>query len=288
MLTPTKLLAEGKTKRIWRHPLTTTDVLIESKRDVTAGDGERRAELEDKDVLSTRTAANCFRLLTAHRIPNHFRGETDNPRLLHARQLHMIPIEVVVRHVATGSFLKRRPDVEEGTRFNPLLVEFFDKDDAAHDPLIIYDFVSERKLLFHQKKPLAEGFLRELPLESPVEAMLVMQRLKDLALSAFLVLEAAWAEQDVTLVDFKVECGYDITVIGEPIIGDLITNDEWRLWPEGEKARQLDKQAFREMAEVTKEAMAELKANYAKVAAMTDRFPIAPRKGMRLPIFERV
>lgn len=115
--------------------------------------------------------------------------------------------------------------------------------------------------------------------------MVVMRRLKDLALSAFLVLEAAWAEQNVTLVDFKIECGYDVTS-WEIIIGDVITNDEWRIWPGGDKGRQLDKQPFREMVEVTREAMAALKANYAQVAQMTDAFRLPLSKGPRPPIFD--
>ncbi len=272
---PQKLLAEGKTKKIWRYPLTTADVLIESKDDVTAGDGARRAPLEGKGADSTRTTISCFRLLTAHGIPNHFIAAVGD-RTFRARELRMIPIEVVVRRIATGSYLQRRPDVEEGTRFDPPVIEFFDKNDASHDPLIIYDFVSERTLFFDAKKPLAEGFVVEQPMVSAGEAMLVMKRLKGLALSAFLVLEAAWAKQNVTLADFKIECGYDVTN-SQINIGDVITNDEWRLWPGGDKKRQLDKQFFREMREVTLEAMAALKANYARVAEMTDAFQLPER-----------
>ncbi|MDP3727621.1 MAG: phosphoribosylaminoimidazolesuccinocarboxamide synthase [bacterium] len=267
------LLCEGKTKEVWRHPLATADVLLKLKDVVTAGDGARRAQFDNKGAYSARTAANCFRLLKAHGIPNHFIGEADDPCMLHARELRMIPREVVVRRIATGSFLKRRPDVEEGTRFDDLLVEFFDKDDANHDPLIIYDFVSERVLLFDQKKPLAEGFLREQPMASAGETHLIMERLKDLAIRAFLVLEAAWADQNVTLVDFKIECGFDV-VTGEIVIGDVITNDEWRLWPEGDRGRQLDKDTFRKAPEATREVMEKLRVDYARVADMSDAFKL--------------
>ncbi|MBI4132834.1 MAG: phosphoribosylaminoimidazolesuccinocarboxamide synthase [Candidatus Sungbacteria bacterium] len=273
-----ELIREGKTKKIWRFPQTTADVLIESKDDVTAGDGARREQFDGKGASSTTTTVNCFRLLTAHGIPNHFIAKAGD-RTFRARQLRMIPIEVVTRRLATGSYLKRHHNVEEGERFDPLIVEFFDKNDSRHDPLIVYDFVSRRVLLFDAKKPLAEGLLEELPMVSRDEVMFMTKRLIVLAEHTFLILEKAWAEQEVALVDLKIECGYDVTN-GEIVVGDVITNDEWRIWPGGEKGRQLDKQVFREMRDVTVEAMAALKATYAKVAKMTSAFRL-PQKEWR-------
>src|SRR3989344_8168763 len=267
-----KLLAEGKTKKIRRNVLTTSEVVIESKDDVTAGDGARREEFEGKGAYSTTTAVKCFELLTAHGIPNHFIGRLD-ATMFRARELRMIPIEVVVRRIATGSYLKRRPDVEEGTRFDRPVVEFFIKIDAEHDPLMIYDFVSERIFLFDAKKPLIQGFLREVAMtEGRATEWFVVRDLVSLAEQTFLVLEEAWVKQGITLVDLKIECGYDVTSIGRIVVGDVITNDEWRIWPNGDKKKQLDKQTFREMPEATKEAMERLKADYAKVAELVEKF----------------
>lgn len=273
-----ELIREGKTKKIWRYPATTADVIIESKDDITAGDGIRREQFEGKGVYSNAVAVKCFELLTAHGIPNHFVARAGD-RAFRARELRMIPIEVVTRRIATGSYPKRHPDVEEGERFDPPVVEFFDKNDSRHDPLIIYDFVSRRVLLFDAKKPLDEGFLGDLPMTSRDEVRLITWRLIELVERTFRVLEEAWAEQKVTLVDLKIECGYDVTS-GEIVVGDVITNDEWRIWPGGEKSRQLDKQVFREMREVTAQEMAALKANYAKVAKMVGLFRI-PQKEWR-------
>ena len=274
MAEPKELLAEGKTKKIWRDPLATANVLIESKDDVTAGDGARREQFKGKGAYSNYTAVKCFELLSAHGVPNHFIGRVG--QMFRARELRMIPIEVVTRRIATGSYLKRHPDTEEGERFEQPIVEFFDKNDSRHDPLIIYDFVSRRVLLFDAKKPLAEGLLEELPMGSRDEVMFFTKRLVELAERTFPVLEEAWADQQVVLVDLKIECGYDVTN-GKIIVGDVITNDEWRIWPGGEKKRQLDKQVFREMREATVEEMAALKANYMKVAEMTGRFRL-PKK----------
>ncbi|MDO8590164.1 MAG: phosphoribosylaminoimidazolesuccinocarboxamide synthase [bacterium] len=268
------LLAEGKTKKIWRDAHTTSGVLIESKDEVTAGDGVRRKEFEGKGAYSTATTAKCFELLTAHGIPNHFLRGFDATTFC-ARKLRMIKKEVVVRRVATGSYLNRRPDVEEGTLFKPVVVEFFAKIDEEHDPLVIHDFVSERILLFHARKPLAEGYLREVAMaDGRATEWFALREMVSLAEQTFAALEAAWATQDVMLVDLKIECGRDDTASGRIVVGDVITNDEWRIWPGGDKSRQLDKQVFRETPEATHEAMKALKANYAKVAEMVEKFPV--------------
>ncbi len=73
----------------------------------------------------------------------------------------MIPIELVARRIATGSYLKRNPDVQEGTIFNELVIEFFLKNDDLHDPLMVW---SEKNLswdLYYPKEP--NKFMKSLP-----------------------------------------------------------------------------------------------------------------------------
>src|SRR3989344_920337 len=270
MVTRGELVVEGKTKKIWEAPHESGMVLIESKDDVTAGDGARREQFESKGKYSTDVAVRCFELLNARAIPNHFVARVDSTTFL-AQKLEMIPIEVVLRRVVTGSYLNRRPDIEEGTRFDPPVVECFTKIDMEHDPLMIHDFVSQRVLLFDKDKPLVEVFLREVPMKDRDEEWLVISRLIWFGEHVFTLLEEAWSQQGVTLVDLKIEGGR--AARGDIILGDVITNDEWRIWPGGDKSRQLDKQKFREMPEATKEAMAALKANYAQVAEMVKKFP---------------
>lgn len=264
------LLAEGKTKKIWSNPAETESVFIQSKDDVTAGDGLRRESFENKGLYSTEITCNCFELLTRNGIPNHFIRRVDETTFL-ARNLKMIPIEVVIRGIATGSYLKRCPDVMEGTLFSSPIIEFFTKDDKAHDPLIIYDFVGKRILFYSPKYPLAEGFIKELPIDNIEDALSKTLECISLVRRTFFVLRDAWARQDVTIVDLKIECGVDVST-GKIIVGDVITNDEWRIWPGGIKANQLDKQFFREMTEITPDSMNTLKNNFAKVARMTKLF----------------
>ena len=129
------LLAEGKTKQIYAYPGNDQLVYIESKDQITAGDGARRNEISGKSRWSTITTANVFRLLNEAGIITHFIEQVSDTVLL-VRRCRMLPIEHVQRRIATGSYLKRDPETSEGTRFDPVLVETFLKDDARHDPQI--------------------------------------------------------------------------------------------------------------------------------------------------------
>src|SRR5579859_2575580 len=129
------LLAEGKTKLIYAYPGDDTLAYMVNKDQITAGDGTRRNELIGKSRWSTITTANVFRILNEQGIPTHFVEQINETTLLVLR-CKMLPIEQVQRRIATGSYLKRHPEVSEGTRFDPLLVETFLKDDANHDPQI--------------------------------------------------------------------------------------------------------------------------------------------------------
>src|SRR5579864_844886 len=129
------LLAEGKTKQIFADPENVNLAYMVNKDAITAGDGVRRNELVGKSRWSTITTANVFRLLNEEQIATHFVEQIDDVTL-HVRRCEMLPIEQVMRRIATGSYLKRHPEVSEGTRFEPVLVETFLKDDARHDPQI--------------------------------------------------------------------------------------------------------------------------------------------------------
>ena len=269
----TELAAEGKTKRIW-HTSNPREVLIESKVDITAGDGDRRATMAGKDAWATETTVNCFRLLEEESIPTHFLAREDSTTFK-ADKVEMIPLELVARRLAHGSFCKRRPDVAPQTRFDDLVIEFFEKDDAQHDPLVLYDAVGQRILRYQAKLPLSEGFMNETPWNTAdhigkvtLDELLV---LRELTHQAFCVFEAAWHKQAITLVDLKIECGY-IPKTGEIIIADVIDNDSWRIWPNGDPDRQLDKQAFRDLGQVDAATLDAVAEKYALVAAATRKF----------------
>ena len=243
-----QLIAEGKTKQIYSHPSDVDLAIIVSKDDITAGDGARRNVITGKGLISGRTTANNFALLTRAHIASHFvaHGESDDTMVV--RRCTMIPLEVVTRRIATGSYLKRHPHVAEGQRFEPLITEFFFKDDANHDPLMSVD---------------------ELIAANIADAA-TLTTMTTMAQQVFGVLENAWQAHDVSLVDLKIEFGRTST--GQLVVADVIDNDSWRLWQGGTSSNMLDKQIYRNMREVTPEGLERLRQTYLTVMQLTDQW----------------
>lgn len=250
-------LIEGKTKAVYAHPDDPALAILQHKDGITAGDGARRNSILGKGALAGRTTANVFALLNHVGIATHFIASPE-PTLTIVRRCVMLPLEVVMRRLATGSYLRRHPDVTEGTRFDPPLVEFFLKDDARHDPQI-----TEAEIVTQGSATAAE-----------VTQMIATGR------QVFAVLEHAWASQDVALVDLKIEFGrataysesQDHTHQAALVVADVIDNDSWRIWPGGEKGRMLDKQVYRNAQQVDDDVLDDVRRRYALVADMTDAF----------------
>jgi phosphoribosylaminoimidazole-succinocarboxamide synthase len=240
------MLAEGKTKIMYADPNDETLAYMVSKDQITAGDGARRDQLTGKARWSTITTANVFRLLKQEEIETHFVQQVNDTTLL-VRRCEMLPIEVVMRRIATGSYLKRHPEVSEGTRFEPVLVETFLKDDARHDPQIWEEDIVKMGLA-----------------TSSQVAWIAQQGQR-----VFVTLERAWAKVDVTLVDLKIEFGRDTR--GELLVADVIDNDSWRLWPGGDKNRMLDKQVYRNLPNVTEQDLQGIADRYALVAELVSK-----------------
>jgi len=164
----------------------------------------------------------------------------------------MIPVEVIVRRLATGSFLKTHPQYKEGNTLFPLVVEFTLKSDEQGDPL-----VTEAEMV-----------------TSGIADWSRIETMKSLARRAFLILEKAWKRINVTLVDFKVEFG--ISQAGDLVLADVIDNDSWRLWPNGEKRLMKDKQVYRNMSipgpgQITEEQRRIVLENYTWVAEQSKK-----------------
>ncbi|HEU5433807.1 MAG TPA: phosphoribosylaminoimidazolesuccinocarboxamide synthase, partial [Thermomicrobiales bacterium] len=242
-------IAEGKTKIVYGHAINPALAVIVHKDAITAGDGARRNELPGKGGLSGRTTANVYQLLGREGIETHFVAAPADDAMV-VRRCRMIPLEVVMRRIATGSYLKRNP-VAEGTRFDPPLVEFFFKDDAAHDPLVDEAWIASEGIANRDE----------------------IRHLAATGRRVFQTLERTWAAQDVQLVDLKIEFGRDTDE--RLIVADVIDNDSWRLWPGGRKEEMLDKQIYRDTVEVNDEALRKVLAKYRQVASMTDAFASA-------------
>jgi phosphoribosylaminoimidazole-succinocarboxamide synthase len=239
-------LAEGKTKIIYAMPEAGADhVYMVHKDTITAGDGAKRDVIEDKGELSCRTTSAIFRYLESRGIDTHYVDTLDSSTML-VKRVEMIPIEWVARRLATGSYV-RRTGVTEGTRFDPVVLELFLKDDARHDPQI------------SAEDAVALGLCSERE----------VARALQMTGAVFLALEEAWAEQDIQLVDLKIEFGRGPEGL---LLADVIDNDSWRLWPGGKRENMLDKQVYRDLTSSTAEALADVRRRYVEVAERTERF----------------
>jgi phosphoribosylaminoimidazole carboxylase/phosphoribosylaminoimidazole-succinocarboxamide synthase len=273
------LVAEGKTKRIYAVKGGSDLVTVISKDDITAGDGAKHDVIPDKGALANATTCNVFRLLKACGLPIAFEQQ-DGPNAFVAPACQMLPYEVVVRREAHGSYLKRNPHFVKGQLFPQLVLEFFlktkDRDWngkplVCDDPLMLHTKADGKIRLFHPAKPIhgQEPFLvltEQDVFKHPDEAEFFPE-MGRIARHAFLVLEKAWQLEGGTLVDLKVEFGFDTK--SNLLLADVIDNDSWRVVESG---AYIDKQVYRDGG-----ALDDVVAKYRRVAEITGRFAL-PRQ----------
>ena len=199
----------------------------------------------------------------------------------------MIPVECVMRRRAFGSYLKREPSKTSGDIFDPLLTEFFHKnaivgnemmsedkarelylrdgewtDEVYTDPLIIPQ--NDFWLLYPPKQPRYD--MQPLKYIQPEVDPVTLEYIRNsLMIPCFEILEKAWKKFNVDLIDMKIEIGIDNNK--ELVIADVIDNDSWRIWPNGDPKQQLDKQSFRDG-----EALTEVQKKYRTVTRYTEKF----------------
>jgi phosphoribosylaminoimidazole-succinocarboxamide synthase len=254
-------IARGKTKVLYENPGQPHQLVVSQMDNISAGDGARRHEISGKGRLAAQTTARVFRLLNLCGLPTHYLngGEDDDNNEMVVRRCNMIPLEVVTRGVAAGSFVRRNPGVQRGALLVPRVIEFFFKDDAAHDPLIAPDQIVSRNLA----SPQEVGVMTEL------------------ARLTFDILAHAWRKRDVLLVDLKIEFGRLAggENQGQLAIADVIDNDSWRIWPQGREELMLDKQMYRNLESVDDQALETVKRAYERVADFVGTFPVM-RPGM--------
>jgi RNA polymerase sigma factor (sigma-70 family) len=269
-----KLMAtiEGKTKVITDAGDGT--VLVRSKDDITAGDGARHDVIEGKASSSTTSTCNIFQLLNNNHVPTHFLERFDTVTF-RARKVEMIPLELVARRIATGSYLDRNAEIADGTVFANLVFEVFEKDDANHDPLLEFDFARDilRRFVPNTNAAAQIGDARAGDLISEerlshsrfaIVTLELLTQLRDLTVRTFEIVEQAWARVGGTYFDFKIECGFDHET-GELLIADVIDSDSGRL-RFGDK--DMSKQAYRDGSQ----SLPDIKKNFETVAELTNQF----------------
>lgn len=197
---------------------------LEASDRISAGNGAKTDVVTNKGIANNQISSATFQYLEENGIPTHYVCEGSNPASKIVLSAEMIPLEVICRFYATGSFCKRY-ECEDGLEFNEPFVEFTFKSDSAGDPPI-----DRKTILALPEKTFIESE-RELNLIEYYTA-----RIGEL-LSEF------YAELGVKLIDFKVEFGR--LASGQIILCDEISPDTCRLvdMKTGEK---LDKDRFRQ------------------------------------------
>jgi len=207
---------EGKAKKVFK----TEDpklYIVDYKDDATAFNGEKKGSIAEKGVVNNIMSDIVFAMLEKKGIPTHFVEKLSDRETL-VKAVSILPLEVIIRNVAAGSFSKRY-GVEEGRALARTVLEFSYKNDDLGDPLINDDHILALELATEEQLETVRNY-----------AYRVNDELKPFFL-----------ERGLKLVDFKIEFGlYD----GEVILADEISPDTCRLW-DVKTNEKMDKDRFR-------------------------------------------
>lgn len=211
------LVYEGKAKKVFETE--NPELLIVSyKDDATAFNGLKKGTISGKGIINNQMSNMLMKLLEQKGIPTHFVEELSERETV-VKRVTIVPLEVIVRNIAAGSFSKRY-GVSEGTPFDEPTVEFSYKNDELGDPLL------------NDSHAVAIGAATTEDIRT----------IRTYALKVNEALKEFWKECGVTLVDFKLEFGK--TSDGIIILADEISPDTCRLW-DSKTDEKLDKDRFR-------------------------------------------
>lgn len=224
------MLYEGKAKIIY-----TTDkeneVIVYYKDDATAFNGEKKGSISDKGVMNNEISSMIYEYLEENGIHTHFLGKISD-REQRVKKVTIVPLEVIVRNVAAGSFSKRL-GVEEGASLNTTIFEICYKNDEFGDPLI------------NDTHAVALGLSTFDELAAIYETTAKINTL----------LQSFFKNLGLILVDFKLEFGRDSQ--GNLLLADEISPDTCRLWDEV-TLEKMDKDRFRRNLDNVKGAYEEV------------------------------
>ncbi|WP_056989147.1 phosphoribosylaminoimidazolesuccinocarboxamide synthase [Lacticaseibacillus camelliae] len=216
----TELLYSGKAKDMF---LTDTPgvLWVTYKDQATALNGKRKVQIQGKGALNRQISGLLFEELTAAGIPTHFIKDLDDHTML-VRQCEMIPLEAVVRNLASGSF-ERKFHTAHLMKLTPAVHEFYYKSDALDDP-----FINDEQIK-------ALGYADTATLAA----------IHELADRVNALLQKRFAGIGIALVDFKLEFGR--LANGTLVLADELSPDNMRLVDEA-TGKSLDKDVFRKDA----------------------------------------
>ena len=229
-MTKREQLYEGKAKKVFA----TDDpefLIVSYKDDATAFNGLKKGTIIGKGVINNRMSNLLMQRLEKAGIPTHFIKELSDRETL-VKKVSIVPLEVIVRNIAAGSFSKRY-GVEEGFVFETPTIEFSYKNDELGDPLMDEYHAIAMKIATEEE----------------------IETIKKYAFGINEQLKAFWAECGVILVDFKLEFGR--LMDGTIVLADEISPDTSRLW-DSKTGEKLDKDRFRRDLGRVEDAYAEV------------------------------
>lgn len=209
-------LYEGKAKKVFA----TSDpdlVIVDYKDDATAFNGEKKGTIVGKGVINNKMTNYMFGLLEKEGVPTHLVEELSDRETL-VKKVEIVPLEVIVRNVAAGSFSKKL-GIEEGRKLSCPTLEFSYKNDELGDPFINSYYALALDLA-------------------------TKEELDTIAKYAFKVNEFMlnfFKKINVDLIDFKIEFG---RFHGMILLADEISPDTCRFW-DSTTHEKLDKDRFR-------------------------------------------
>ena len=230
-------LYEGKAKKVFA----TDDpnlYIVDYKDDATAFNGLKKGSIAGKGIINNQMSNRLMSKLESAGIPTHYVQELNQRETL-VKKVSIVPLEVIVRNIAAGSFSKRY-GVEEGVVFDQPTIEFSYKNDELGDPLLNRYHAQAMHLATPREIDIIQTY-----------SFQVNEFLKEF-----------WKSCGVTLVDFKLEFGR--LEDGTIVLADEISPDTCRLW-DAKTGEKLDKDRFRRdmggVEEAYEEIMRRLEAN---------------------------
>ena len=215
-----KKLYEGKAKIIYAAPEKGT-AIQHFKDHATAFNNQKKSIIEGKGILNNRISEHILSNLNQIGIETHLIKRI-NMREQLVKLVEIIPIEFVVRNIATGSLTKRL-GIEDGTVLDEPLIEYYYKNDELNDPLVSKQHIS------------VFGWAQEIEIDHISNICL---RINDF-------MQGMFRGVGIKLVDFKLEFGVaNIDGKNEILLADEISPDTCRLW-DVVSEKKLDKDRFR-------------------------------------------
>jgi len=215
-----KKLYEGKAKILYEGPEKGT-AIQHFKDDATAFNNLKKTTVEGKGVLNNRISEHIFNNLNQIGIKTHLIKRL-NMREQLVRLVEIIPVEFIIRNIATGSLTKKL-GIPDGTVLSKPLVEYSYKNDDLGDPLVAREHIIEFNWAKAEELDLIKSYCL---------------RINDFMLGMF-------RGVGIKLVDFKLEFG-KATIDQKKmlILADEISPDTCRLW-DVVSEKKLDKDRFR-------------------------------------------